>query len=246
MSAPKHYLRRQAIRQTWSKSTTNVKFFVGTPCNLEPHNMIPFTCLPKFTHNISLENTKELRSTLQKEADKNKDIILLPQTDSYRSLPQKVKKAWLWAIHNTNATWFLKVDDDMYVNIHKLINQTSTWSTTGFIVRAQSWAKGWGVSRTGKWAEHNYTPKVYPPFPHGGGHIINRNLALYFEKKGDSLFEYQGEDVSLGIWIHESKLPVKRLLIKNTNTENTCSQNTIIISHQLLPTQLKRCHKISG
>ena len=69
----------------------------------------------------------------------------------------------------------------------------------------------WLVHRTGscgincKWAEDKYKPSMYPPFPHGSrGHIVGRAIAEYVACNQDELINYQGEDVSLGIWIDES------------------------------------------
>ena len=56
----------------------------------------------------------------------------------------------------------------------------------------------------------------YPPFPHGGAHVISHAIAKYvvdrrFGTSGDSnsgnsslLLEYQGEDTSLAIWMDEA------------------------------------------
>jgi hypothetical protein len=59
------------------------------------------------------------------------------------------------------------------------------------------------VQRDGKWAESNYIPELYPPFCLGSyGHAVSSDIAA--DVVGIDGFEYQGEDVSLGIWLDES------------------------------------------
>lgn len=38
---------------------------------------------------------------------------------------------------------------------------------------------GLPVERHGKWQELEYKAPVYPPFPCGGGYILNRNVIRY-------------------------------------------------------------------
>ena len=75
--------------------------------------------------------------------------------------------------------------------------------------------RGARVKRRGKWAEHEYKHNAsrasarYPSFPAGTcGHAVNRRVAAYVASRGAALHMYQGEDVSLGIWLEES--PLKR------------------------------------
>ena len=59
----------------------------------------------------------------------------------------------------------------------------------------------WAVERSGKWAEPDYTAAVYPSFACGAGNVLSRDLAALIGVNVDSLHSYQGEDVSLGIWL---------------------------------------------
>ena len=57
------------------------------------------------------------------------------------------------------------------------------------------------VPKGGKWADHEYAKPNYPPFCNGDGWIVPHHLAqLIVDHDG---FEYQGEDVSMGIWLDE-------------------------------------------
>jgi len=169
------------------------------------------------------------------------------ETDVYRHLPQKIKKFYSWGLQNTKATWFLKTDTDFYVRIESLqkylLKQEKSTVPTIF----SSVADGWGVLREGKWAENNYKKKTYPKFPIGSaGHIVNRIIGAYISNNTDSLFNYQGEDVSLGIWMDESPFSqaVKWINLKYmTNSGNCFDKQKFVIGHNVNENQKKKCYE---
>lgn len=64
-----------------------------------------------------------------------------------------------------------------------------------------SFRKNWAVNEYGKWSESNYQAAVYPPFPCGATYILSSYLVNWLSLNSKSLFRYQGEDVSMGIWL---------------------------------------------
>ena len=54
------------------------------------------------------------------EETKYNDIILMPDVDVYRHLPQKVKYCYKWGVAHTTAKWFVKTDDDSVVRVGTL------------------------------------------------------------------------------------------------------------------------------
>ena len=64
-----------------------------------------------------------------------------------------------------------------------------------------SFRKKWAVNYYGKWADDAYTSPVYPHFACGSGYILTRDLVQWLNLNGDYLHHYQGEDVSMGIWL---------------------------------------------
>ena len=61
------------------------------------------------------------------------------------------------------------------------------------------------VQRKGKWKELHYKRLIYPPFPEGSsGYVVTRDIAVYVARNKELLHNYQGEDVSLGIWMNEA------------------------------------------
>lgn len=53
----------------------------------------------------------------------------------------------------------------------------------------------------GKWAENEYHSVSYPPFACGSGYVISRPVAKWIASNAQFLHPFQGEDVSLGIWL---------------------------------------------
>ena len=57
------------------------------------------------------------------------------------------------------------------------------------------------VERTGKWREFIYSSIFYPDFACGSASIISRGISAWLNKNVNHLLGYQGEDVSMGIWL---------------------------------------------
>lgn len=76
--------------------------------------------------------------------------------------------------------------------------------------------------------------------------MVNRKVAGYIVENKDTLYEYQGEDTSLGIWLNES--PFKKDLFYQdskafTNNANCHNQEAVIIGHQLSGQHIRKCYK---
>ncbi|XP_032286123.1 UDP-GalNAc:beta-1,3-N-acetylgalactosaminyltransferase 2 isoform X2 [Halichoerus grypus] len=59
----------------------------------------------------------------------------------------------------------------------------------------------WAVDRTGKWQELEYPSPAYPAFACGSGYVISRDIVHWLAGNAGRLKTYQGEDVSMGIWM---------------------------------------------
>ncbi|XP_042765336.1 UDP-GalNAc:beta-1,3-N-acetylgalactosaminyltransferase 2 isoform X2 [Panthera leo] len=59
----------------------------------------------------------------------------------------------------------------------------------------------WAVDRTGKWQELEYPSPAYPAFACGSGYVISGDIVHWLASNAGRLKTYQGEDVSMGIWM---------------------------------------------
>lgn len=209
LSAVENFELRQTQRRSGMLNNlppnVSYKYIIGDKQCRVPTNLraTPYVCFgggptDEFDKRIEENDWKLIR-----EMKKYGDILLVDMVDYYRALPKKVKIAFKWGLEHTTAKWFLKIDDDIFFNAEKIINGVSELNPDETILIG-SISSGIGVPRTGKWGEKNYNKQTYPPFPLGSrGHITSRAFVSEIVNNSDQLFEYQGEDVSIGIWAHE-------------------------------------------
>ena len=150
-----------------------------------------------YQHGIALE-----QMALELEAEEHADLILVPNlVDTYGGLPKKLKEGLRWMLQHTTTDWFMKIDDDVAVRLTRVEQALSSYNKDSDTIIGKI-HRGGKVPLDGKWAEVNYKSKVYPTFPMGGEcYVVSRRLSQRIVDHDG--FEYQGEDVSLGIWIEE-------------------------------------------
>ena len=64
-----------------------------------------------------------------------------------------------------------------------------------------SFRTNWPLDRWGKWKERDYPSSTYPAFACGSGSVLSTDLTGWLADNADRLKHFQGEDVSLGIWL---------------------------------------------
>ncbi|XP_002736365.1 UDP-GalNAc:beta-1,3-N-acetylgalactosaminyltransferase 2-like [Saccoglossus kowalevskii] len=130
------------------------------------------------------------------------DIVLIDEVDTYRNIPNKLVEFYDWAFRNIEFDFLLKTDDDCYVDIERIAHKLRSlelrrtdkfwWS---------QFRKHWPINSFGKWAELTYTASEYPMFACGSGYVLSSDLVGWLARNKDFLHRYQGEDVSMGIWL---------------------------------------------
>jgi hypothetical protein len=190
-------------------------------------------------------------SFLLQEQLKYKDLLEIPMKEHYRLLPEKVIQAYHWVLHHMpNIEWIVKADDDMFVRIDSLEHYLRKYNSNipmllGKIVPFSP------VSRQGKWAEVDYEADFYPYWSQGSaGHVVSRATAKYIVDTSPTLHRYQGEDVSIGIWLdnarksqrlsHVTYIQAKRM-ITNEGTKWCGCNKYMMIGHGLSPDEVYDC-----
>jgi len=109
-SAPEHHKRRTAIRETW-----------GNPKNFPDLNF-------KLVFLMGKSKDPVMQAALQLESDIYSDIVQEDFIDSYRNLTYKAIMGLKWISHYCpHATFILKTDDDIFVNIFNLMNHLKSY-----------------------------------------------------------------------------------------------------------------------
>ncbi|KAJ8359955.1 hypothetical protein SKAU_G00164800 [Synaphobranchus kaupii] len=140
-------------------------------------------------------------AALDQESHRHGDMVFVDVIDTYRNVPSKLLQFYNWSIGNADFSLLLKTDDDCYIDVdavlmkidHKRLRRNSFWWG--------NFRQSWAVDRVGKWQELEYTSPAYPAFACGSGYVVSRDLVEWLADNADRLKAYQGEDVSMGIWM---------------------------------------------
>ena len=257
---------RQAIRNTWAKDHDNVFFVIGQGCTIPPeyrgvdeggNSFCKVKPRPLDNGYVMatmkhMEKEEELTQQLLREQDQYQDLLVMPFViDMYRTLPQKLKFAYTFVhSHLPSVEWVLKVDDDFFVRIdpfEQVLAQSHDASQAILIggdIRLDHKAH-----TGGKWKEVPQFPRgaLYPPFPLGSyGHVVTRPIVDYVVKYQEALFDYQGEDVSIGIWLQHPLAPNTTFLNnpRMSNGGDCRKPQLFVVGHDITPTKMEICHKM--
>ncbi|CAH1262217.1 B3GALNT2 [Branchiostoma lanceolatum] len=178
------------------------------------------------------------QQNLETEVERYGDILLVEEEEFYRNLPRKKLGFYKWVTENVRFNFTLKTDDDCFIDVDKIATGIETLK-----LREKSrvwWSRfrsGWAVEHHGKWAEQDYPSPVYPAFACGAGNMLSADLVSWLAKNAHELRPYQGEDVSLGIWL--AALGPNLICDHSWQCEEGCTTE-MYSSPELQPTQLMK------
>lgn len=106
-------------------------------------------------------------------------------------------------LENHYFNYVLKTDDDSFIDLLRIHSQLKLENNLPH--KGMWWWSNfkefWAVPNSGKWKDDKYRSISYPPFPCGGGYVINKEVVSYIAKNFNYLERFQGEDISTGIWL---------------------------------------------
>ncbi|XP_014668197.1 PREDICTED: UDP-GalNAc:beta-1,3-N-acetylgalactosaminyltransferase 2-like [Priapulus caudatus] len=136
---------------------------------------------------------------LREENARFGDILFTDVTDTYANLPAKLLQCFKLTAPKLDFKYLLKTDDDCYLNLPRIHRELQ------MLTRSHLWWSNfrvnWPVQRFGKWRDAKYPSALYPPFACGAGYVLSHDLILWLAANSKYLQQYQGEDVSMGIWL---------------------------------------------
>ncbi|XP_049592850.1 UDP-GalNAc:beta-1,3-N-acetylgalactosaminyltransferase 2 isoform X2 [Syngnathus scovelli] len=140
-------------------------------------------------------------AALKQESLRHGDMVFVDVVDTYRSVPSKLLQFYKWSVGNIDFSLLLKTDDDCYIDVDSVLMKIEHKG----LKRSHFWwgnfRQSWAVDRIGKWQELEYASPAYPAFACGSGYVVSRDLVQWLASNAESLKAYQGEDVSMGIWM---------------------------------------------
>ncbi|XP_051503851.1 UDP-GalNAc:beta-1,3-N-acetylgalactosaminyltransferase 2 isoform X2 [Myxocyprinus asiaticus] len=149
-------------------------------------------------------HTAQLREedlSLREESLRHGDMVFVGVVDTYRNVPLKLLQFYKWSVENADFSLLLKTDDDCYIDVDAVLLKTDRKRLTHSKLWWGNFRQNWAVDRVGKWQELEYASPAYPAFACGSGYVVSRDLVKWLASNAEYLKAYQGEDVSMGIWM---------------------------------------------
>lgn len=183
-SAPGNQDRRDAIRQTWLRGaaernvSVRVIFLLGAP------------------------RYHRQQQNILREAQTHGDILQEEFVDSYYNLSIKLVMALKWtATFCNDSAFFMKVDDDVVVNVFSLAEDLSSGVRYDFVAGMKVInGKPMRDSHTKWYTPRNiYLDRTYPPYLQGHGYIMSIDMAEKLYRVSQKVELFPWEDVYLGI-----------------------------------------------
>ena len=255
---------RKTIRKTWGYGNDNVYFVIGKACSVpskyrdtdEGGNMACKASPVPIEERDYMEQTQKQillaraeDEHLLQEQTSHRDLLLVDDIDIYRSLSKKLKFAYTFAMQMLpTAKWVIKIDDDFFVRVKELkdfitrnFNDSVPTLISGLISQGKAATRG-------KWKEvPQYSPgKNYPPFPLGSyGHVVSRPIVEVIVQNQNGLFDYQGEDTSLGIWLNllNSNQVIFHQTKKMKNDGKCLDRDALVVGHDVTTQKMIECNK---
>ncbi|XP_060142163.1 UDP-GalNAc:beta-1,3-N-acetylgalactosaminyltransferase 2 isoform X2 [Globicephala melas] len=188
-----------------------------------------------------ISNLHEEDALLEEESSLYDDIVFVDVVDTYRNVPAKLLNFYKWTVETTSFDLLLKTDDDCYIDLEAVFNRIALKNLDGPNFWWGNFRLNWAVDRTGKWQELEYPSPAYPAFACGSGYVISRDIVHWLAGNSGRLKTYQGEDVSMGIWM--AAIGPKRYQDSLWLCEKTC-ETGMLSSPQYSPQELTQLWKL--
>ncbi|KAI4320128.1 hypothetical protein MLD38_033639 [Melastoma candidum] len=187
--------RRESLRETWLPGGDKLK-------KLETEKGI----IIRFVIGRSATPGGVLDQAIDEENAKHHDFLRLNHIEAYHELSTKTRLYFSTAITLWDAEFYVKVDDDVHLNLGALVNT---------LARHQSKPRVYmGCMKSGpvlsKKGVRYHEPEFWKfgkegnkYFRHASGQIyaISKDIASYISTNADILHRYANEDVTMGAWL---------------------------------------------
>ncbi|XP_058200423.1 probable beta-1,3-galactosyltransferase 2 [Rhododendron vialii] len=206
--------RRESVRDTWMPQGEKRK-------KLEEEKGI----IIRFIIGRSPTPGDILDKAVEEEERKHGDFLRLDHVEGYNELSAKTKIYFSTAVSFWEADFYVKLDDDVHVNIGALASILVSHHNKPRVyigcMKADPviYQKGLRYHEPESW---KFGERGTNYFRHASGQIyaISKELATYISKNQKLLHKYANEDVSLGAWfigLEVEHVDEKRLCCGSTN-----------------------------
>ncbi|XP_026200040.1 beta-1,3-galactosyltransferase 2 [Anabas testudineus] len=229
--APHEAAAREAIRTTWGApgQDTLTLFYAGLP---------------------EEGRASGIQEALEEENRKHADIIQMNFQDSYQNLTIKTMMMMNWlATHCPNASYVMKVDSDIFVNVFYLMRRLRGSPRRGFITGSVITDGKPRRDRDSKWhvSEEAYPEDSFPPYVSGAGYVFSADLAGRISWASRYVRMIPLEDVYVGLCLRVvgvrpvyslTLLPFRNLFEVGKLEYNRCTFSRLLIVNGVKPSKL--------
>ncbi|KZV50925.1 beta-1,3-galactosyltransferase 7 [Dorcoceras hygrometricum] len=186
--------RRDSVRETWMPQGERLR-------KLEEEKGI----VVRFMIGHSATSNSILDRALDSEEAQHKDFLRLEHVEGYHELSAKTKTFFATAVSMWDADFYVKVDDDVHVNLGTLAANLARHRSKPRVYMGCMKSGPVLAQKNVKYHEPEYWKfgeEGNKYFRHATGQIyaISKDLATYISINQPILHKYANEDVSLGSW----------------------------------------------
>lgn len=229
--SPLESAAREAVRKTWgaSRQDTLTLFYVGLPEGGQ---------------------VSSVQDQLEEESKRHADIIQMDFQDTYQNLTIKTMMMMNWlGTHCPNASYAMKVDADIFVNVFLLLRRLRSSPRQAFITGSVISDGRPRRDQNSKWyiSEELYPEDSFPWYVSGAGYVFSADLASRISWASRFVRMIPLEDVYVGLClrvlgvrpVYSRTLLTLRNLFEVRNLEyDRCTFSQLVIVNGIKPSQL--------
>ena len=183
-------------------------------------------------------NNNGMDKVIREESQSEHDIILADFIDTYKNLTLKTLMGMRYAsTYCPKARFVMKTDDDMYINIKRLVKVLGERSTptTRYVTGYSMYGNTPIRDKSSKWyvSKDIYPEDHYPPFCSGTGYVMSGDVATKIHDIATSVRFLHLEDVFVGMCLDQ--LAIRPKGHKGFHIENVkykfCDYKRLVTSH---------------
>ncbi|CAG01317.1 unnamed protein product [Tetraodon nigroviridis] len=226
--APGEKEARDGVRRTWGAADEErlTLFFVGLSEGGQPQRL------------------------LEEEARAHADIIQMDFQDTYQNLTIKTMMMMNWlAVHCPRASYAMKVDADIFVNVFLLVPHLRSSPRRGFITGSVITDGVPRRNRSSKWfvSTQQYPEDAFPWYVSGAGYVFSADLAARISWASTHVPMIPLEDVYVGLCLRvlgvrpaysRSFIPFRNLFEVRHLQYDRCTFADLILVNRFKPSEL--------
>ncbi|XP_066019068.1 uncharacterized protein [Pocillopora verrucosa] len=158
---------------------------------------------PRWTSVFLVAQTRNetVSNVLLDEDEALKDVVRASYYDHYWNQTRKIQMGFEWAVTYCNFSFLLKLDDDVFVHVPRVLSFLSAHTTPKKMFYAGNHYTNPVPLREGKWkvTYEEYSGTRYPDFCPGFGYILSHDVVRAFVDTFSSLPFFRLDDVYVGM-----------------------------------------------